>query len=125
MNGELVVYANQDPAKVKVFQAIHIYQTGGDPVFNSIIIPVKASGASGEMRTNIHAANIEEKEGVFYCALLKDIVTPGPQTEQWKELNGREMRGLYCQIDLQIYNGSSKITLSNLAVVTTGSERSK
>ena len=125
---QLIVYANQDPMKVKVFNAIHVYQTGGDPEFNSITVPDKATSVDGEMETNVYPANIERKEGVFYCALLKDINTPGPQTQQWKELNGRDMRGLYCKIDMILRNSiipTTKVTLSNLAVITTGSERSK
>lgn len=123
--GQLVVYANQDPAKVKTFKAVHIYQSGGDPVINTVIVPEKATAGEGEMQTNVYAENIEKKEGVFYCGLLKDINTPGPDTQQWKELNGRDMRGLYCKFDLEVNNVAQKVTLSNIAVVATPSERSK
>ena len=126
--GRLVVYANQHPAKVKTFKSIHVYQTGGDPEFVEIVIPEKATAGEGEMKTNIYPANIEKKEGIYYCEILKDINTPGPGTQDHKEMNGRDMRGLYCKIDLILRNSISpndKVVLSNIAVVATPSERSQ
>jgi len=123
--GQLIVYANQHPAKVKTFKSVHIYQTGGDPVINTIIVPEKATAVEGEMQTYVRAANIEKKEGVYYCGILKDINTPGPQAQDWKELNGRDMRGLYCKFDIIVQNTNTKVVLSNIAVVATPSERSQ
>jgi hypothetical protein len=124
----LVAVANQEPDKVKTWKAVHVYQTGAVPQFNYVKIPAKATSVEGEMETNIYAANIEKREGVYYCGMLKDINTPGPQTQQWKELNGRDMRGLYCEVSMVLQdpsNPNDKVTLSNFSVVVTPSERSK
>jgi hypothetical protein len=125
---KMVFYGVQDPVKVHIFKAIHAYMTGGRPQFNSITIPEKATAGAGEMETNIYDVNIEEKEGVFYCEILKDINTPGPGTQDHKEMNGREMRGLYLRVDMEVQNASSpndKVTISNIAIISTPSERSK
>ncbi|RLD59333.1 MAG: hypothetical protein DRI97_01220 [Bacteroidetes bacterium] len=125
---KLVFYGVSDPAKVQIYKAIHAYMTGGRPQFNSITIPEKATAVSGEMETNIYDVNIEEKEGVFYCEILRDINTPGPGTQAEKEMNGREMRGLYIRVDMKVQNAvgiTDKVTISNLAVISTPSERSK
>ena len=124
----MVIYGVADPAKVHIFNAIHVYMSGGRPQFNSVIVPAKASEGLGEMETNIYDVNIEEREGVYYCQVLNDINTPGPGSQAHKEMNGREMRGLYLRIEMQVQNASdanSKVTLSNIAVVSTPSERSK
>ena len=125
---KMVIYGVSDAAKVHIFNAIHVYMNGGRPQFNSIIIPEKASTGLGEMETNIYDVNIKEKEGVYYCQVLNDINTPGPGTQNHKEMNGREMRGLYLRIEMQIQNASAlndKVTLSNISVISTPSEKSK
>jgi len=124
----LVFYANQNPMKVKIFKAIHAYMTGGRPQFNSVTVPAKATAGSGEMETNIYDVNIEEREGVFYCQILNDINTPGPGTQSQKEMNGRNMRGLYLRVDMLVQNSGAltdKITISNIAVLSRPSERSQ
>lgn len=124
----LVFYGNEDPAKVKIFKAVHVYMTGGRPQFNSLTVPAKATAGSGQMETNIYDVNIEEREGVFYCQILRDINTPGAGDQADKEMNGRKMRGLFIRVDMDVEDASdptAKVTLSNLAVLSTGSERSK
>lgn len=126
---KLIFYAVVDPAKVKTFEAVHMYQTGYRPVFNAIEIDEKATAAGdGPMITTIHDVNIEEREGVFYCQILRDRNTPGPGTQDEKEMNGRKMRGLYCKIEVELQdpnNTNHRVVISNIAVVTTPSERSK
>ncbi len=125
---KLVFYNIQDPVKVQIFKAVHAYMTGGRPQFDSIIIPAKATAGAGAMETNIYDVNIEEKEGVFYCEILKDINTPGPGDQDHKEMNGREMRGLYIRVEMTVQNAAAlndQVTISNLAITSTPSERSK
>lgn len=125
---KMVVYGLTDPLKSQVFTAVHVYMTGGRPQFDNLTIPAKATAGSGEMETNIYDVNIEEKEGVFYCQILNDINTPGAGSQSHKEMNGRKMRGIFLRIEMIIQNEGSpndKVTLSNLAVISTASERSK
>ena len=128
----IVFYVVADPAKVKIFNSIIVYLTGGEPRFNSIDIPEKATAGAGRMETNIHPVNIEEKEGVFYCQVLNDLQTPegldfaGQVIDSdWSELNGRKMRGLYARVSLWFSAATAKMTLSNIIAIITQSERSK
>ncbi|MBU1613611.1 hypothetical protein KKC87_04280 [Patescibacteria group bacterium] len=125
---KLVIYAILDPAKVKTFESIIVYQNGGRPQFNNIQIPEKATAGAEAMQTNIYDVNITEKEGVFYCQILRDINTPGVGTQAYKEMNGRKMRGLFARIEMKPQNALSltgKVTISNIIVLSTPSERSK
>lgn len=122
--GQIRFYSAVDPSKMMTYNAVIVYQRGADPIFNSVIVPEKATSVPGAMETNVYAANIEQKEGAYYCGLLKDINTPGPQAQNWKELNGRDLRGTYLQIDLLFTETVVPVTLSNMIVVSTPSERS-
>ena len=128
--GSINFYTKADPQKIRTFDAVHVYQTGARPVFNTIEVPAKASAiADGVvMQTDIADANIEEKEGVFYCQILRDQNDPdpasGPNVET-KRLNGRRLRGLYAYVSMNFIADTVPITLSNVAVVSTASERSK
>jgi hypothetical protein len=122
--GVLTLYSNTDPAKVKTFDSIIVYQTGARPKFTSIEIPEKASAVSSLMKTYIYDVNIKEKEGVFYCQILRDINDPRPLTDNQKLMNGRRLRGLYAKVSLK-FTGTDKITLSNIIVLSTPSERSQ
>ena len=79
------------------------------------------------METLIYDANIEEREGVFYCQILRDINTPmdGAPTDNFKLVNGRKLRGLYLELSLKFDEQSNAVSLSNIIVVSTPSERSK
>ncbi len=125
---KLVFYGMSDPVKVQIFKAVHVYLNGGRPQFNVLVIPAKATAVAGEMRTHIYDVNIKEREGIFYCEILKDANTPGPGSQPEKEMNGREMRGLYIRVEMIVQNAAAindKVTISNIAVISTSSERSK
>ena len=120
-------YANQEPAKVKTFDAIHVYQTNQTPAFDSVNVPIKATETNQAMVTKIQAANIKEKEGVFYCEVMRDSDTPEavPTSENNRLVNGRRLRGLDMYAELVFTEQTLPVTLSNIAVITTPSERSK
>ncbi|MBE3085402.1 MAG: hypothetical protein IMZ64_04195, partial [Bacteroidetes bacterium] len=125
---KLVIYAIQDPSKVKTFEAIIVYQNGGRPQFNNIQIPEKATAGAEAMQTNIYDVNIKEREGVFYCEILRDINTPGTGTQSSKEMNGRRLRGLFARIEMKPQNAlllTGKTTISNIIVLSTPSEKSQ
>jgi hypothetical protein len=120
-------YVVQDPAKVKTFDAIHVYQTNQRPIFSDVRVPAKATAEAEEMYTTIFDANIKEREGVFYCQVMRDKnsawLSPIPTGN--RELNGRRLRGLYMYVELQFTETTLPVTLSNITAITTPSERSK
>jgi hypothetical protein len=125
--GSLGFYATGAPQKVKTFDAVHVYQTNQIPIFSNVNVPVKASEVGTEMVTQILSANIKEREGVYYCEILRDTNTPEavPTSENNRLVNGRRLRGLYVYVEMQFTEIAVPVTLSNIAVVTTPSERSK
>jgi len=122
--GRLEFYSTGSPIKPKIFNSIIAYQNGGEPEFESVIVPEKATSGEGEMETRIFPANIDKREGIYYCQVLRDINDPKPATQNAKLSNGRVLRGLYAKITM-LFTGSTKKTLSNVSVLTTPSERSR
>lgn len=115
-NGSLSIYSpNGD---MRIFNTIVIYQDGATPQFTSVNIPKKHSATNREMTTYIYAVNIQEREGFYYCTILNDINTPGTGTQDDKLMNGDVLRGLLLNIVMS-FTGNSKITLSNIEVITT------
>jgi len=59
--------------------------------------------------------------------VMRDINTPEavPTSQNNRLVNGRRMRGLYMSVEMQFTETTLPVTLSNIAVVTTPSERSK
>jgi len=126
VEGKISFYANNDPAKIKTFDSLIIYQNGARPIFESIIVPEKSSAVSAEMKSYIYDVNINEKEGVYYCQINRDINDPDPKnaTENAKLMNGRRLRGIFANIIMK-FTATTKITLSNIIALTTPSERSQ
>jgi hypothetical protein len=118
-NGSLNMYSPS--GDMRIFNTIIVYQDGATPVFTSVNVPKKVSGANRDMSTYIYAVNIEEKEGFYYCAILNDINTPGTGTQNDKLMNGDVLRGLLLNIVMS-FTGNDKITLSNIEIVTTHSK---
>ena len=104
-----------------------MYQTNQIPEFGQVLVPVKSSAVNVEMETIIRAVNIKEREGIFYCEVMRDINTPEavPTSENNRLVNGRRLRGLYMYVEMKFTEHIIPVTLSNIAVVTTPSERSK
>jgi len=122
VTGSLILYSSETPVSNKIFNSIVIFQTGARPVITEVVVPLKASATSREMKTYIYDVNIQEKEGVFYCDILGDINTPGTGTQNYKLMNGDKMRGLFCKIVLS-FSENDKITMSNVVLISTISER--
>ena len=114
--GTISLYTPVGP--MRIFNTIVVYQDEETPVFASIIVPERYSGTGRDMETNIYAVNIQQEEGMFYCQILNDLNTPGLVGNDNKLLNGDVLRGLLLNVVLQ-FTGNSKVTLSNIEVVST------
>jgi hypothetical protein len=124
--GKLEFVVAPDPAKPQTYEALIVYQKPIKPVFSEVSVPDRATGVGdGPMTTIIHPVNIEEREGVYYCQIMRDRNTPGPGTQDAKEMNGRKMRGLYLKVDMEITETTDPVELSNIIAISTPSERSK
>jgi hypothetical protein len=123
--GKMVFFSTADPAKIATYDAVIVYQKGADPVFNKIEVPAKATATGRVMLTSVYAVNIKSKEGLHYCEILRDVNTPGPGTTDHKLSNGDVLRGTYVQVELLFNETTALVTLSNIIVVSTPSERSK
>lgn len=125
LTGQVIFYATADAMKPQTFEAVIVYQKGDTPQFNRIDVPDKATSVEGAQLTHIYSENIKFREGVYYCQILRDENTPGPGSPADKQMNGRKLRGLYLKVDMLITETTDPVTLSNIIVLSTGSERSK
>lgn len=119
--GEWIIVSNKSPLKLKHYNALAVYQKGQTPVA-SVKVPEKASAVSREMETIVAAWN--EKEGVFYGSILRDVNTPGLVGTNDKYMNGLRMRGQYCEIKLSFTEKIKAVKLFMAMVTSTYSERS-
>ena len=119
--GEWVIVSNKSPLKLKHYNALAVYQKGQTPAA-IVKVPEKASAVSREMETIVAAWN--EKEGVFYGSILRDVNTPGLVGTNDKYMNGLRMRGQYCEIKLSFTEKIKAVKLFMAMVTSTYSERS-
>jgi hypothetical protein len=127
--GKITFFVVMDPAKPFTYDSLIAYMKGAAPQFGYVKIPKKAMAIDGypstEMETDIFVNNIYNREGVYYCQILRDKNSPGTQTENWKLVNGKRLRGLYAEVELIFNSTAGDVTLSNIIAVGTPSERSK
>lgn len=123
---EIQVYSTIEPTKAKIFNSVVVYSNVTEKRFEFVEVSIPAIATSGEgaMSTNIYDVNIKRRESAYYCQILRDINTPGPGTQSYKEMNGRWMRGLYAKIYIRNTTAaaSDKFELSNMVVLSTPSE---
>ena len=112
---------NEDPMKLKHYNALAVYQSGATPIA-SVKVPVKASAVGREQETI--ASQWVNKEGVFYGQILRDVNTPGLVGDDNKYMNGIRLRGQYCEVTLEVTLTTDKVVIYNIMVMTTDSERS-
>jgi len=123
-NGSIEFYSKYD-LSVKTFDAIIVYQTGRIPSFTEVSIPADASENGSEMSTNIYDANIKQREGVYYCQILRDVNTPNKASTNDALMNGDRMRGQILKIKMNFPNVNSLIKFANVIILSTVSERHK
>ena len=120
---EVRVVSNIEKMKQKIFQALAVY-SNQQPVCDQVIIPIEASEA--EKETELHPANWNQREGIWYGKILRDKNTPGVFADDTdRELNGRVMRGEYAQFRLKWSSTTEQLKLYSVMVLSTPSERSR
>ena len=120
---EVRVVSNIEKMKQKIFQAIAVY-SNQQPVCDQVLIPIEASEA--EKETELHPANWDQKEGIWYGQILCDVNTPGTFVDDMdRKLNGRVMRGEYAQFRLKWTSTTDQLKLYSVMVLSTPSERSR
>lgn len=126
--GYFEFYVVSDPSKPHTHESLIVYQEGDIPKFVTLDIPDRATAVGdGPMQTKIYDINVNRKEGVYYCQVMRDINTPmdGSPPEDVKLMNGRRMRGLYMKVKMKFDKTDGQVTLTNIIGLTTPSERSK
>ncbi|MCK4825156.1 hypothetical protein KA005_55925, partial [bacterium] len=120
---EVRVVSNIEKMKQKIFQAIAVY-SNQQPVCDQVLIPIEASEA--EKETELHPANWNQKEGVWYGQILCDMNTPGIFADDMdRKLNGRVMKGEYAQFRLKWSSITEQLKLYSVMALSTPSERSR
>ena len=64
---------------------------------------------------------------MWYCQVMRDILDPDPASgidDDEKMQNGRRLRGLYMYVRMAFTENDVPVTLSNISVISTPSERS-
>jgi hypothetical protein len=120
-SARLIFPVNEDPMKLKHYNALAVYQIGAIPIA-SVKVPAKGSAVGRDQQTI--ASQWVKKEGVFYGHILRDINTPGLTGNNNKYMNGIRMRGQYCEVTLEVTLTTDKVTIYNIMVMATDSERS-
>jgi len=120
---EVLVISNIEKMKQKIHNALAVY-SNLEPTCDQILIPTEASEA--EKETELHPANWNQREGIWYGQILRDKNTPGVFADDMdRKLNGRVMRGEYAQIRLKWTSTTEQLKLYSVMVLTTPSERSR
>jgi hypothetical protein len=119
--GKVTVVGNEDPLKNKTFNAVAVYQDGDTPQVE-VVVPAKGSAVSGAMESI--ATVWERREGIYYGKILRDLNTPGLTGTNNLYMNGRKLRGQYCEVTLTFDKTDGKVRLFNVMLTATPSERS-
>ena len=120
---EVRIVSNIEKLKQKIFQAIAVY-SNQEPVCDQVLIPIEAS--EREKETRMYEANWNQREGIWYGQILRDVNTPGVFDDDMdRRLNGDVMRGEYAQVTLKWTSTTEQLKLYSVMVLSTPSERSR
>ena len=120
---EVRVVSNIERMKQKIFQAIAVYSNLA-PVCEQVLIPIEASEAMKV--TELHDANWNRREGIWYGQILRDINSQGTFVDDMdRKLNGRVMRGEYAIFTFKWTDTIVQLKLFSVMVLSTPSERSR
>jgi len=122
-DAELEVVSNIEPQKNKVFNAVGLFT---DHLLESldeyVYIPQQVAESHQLMQTNIPV--FEQREGVYFGQIMKDINTPGVFSSVFDaKLNGRDMRGRYCYLKFHTEEHTDKVRIDSVVIFSTPSER--